>query len=47
MPFDSCPSEVPSELLEIIGIVLIIAGFPVRWEAVHMRNVAFELRVHG
>lgn len=37
----------PAEILEIIGIAQIMGGFPARWEAVHIRNVAFELRDAG
>lgn len=37
----------PAEMLEIIGIAQVMGGFPARWEAVHIRNVAFELREHG
>jgi alkylhydroperoxidase/carboxymuconolactone decarboxylase family protein YurZ len=38
-------SEVtPEEILEIIGIAQVMGGFPARWEAVHIRDVAFELR---
>jgi hypothetical protein len=37
----------PSEILEIIGIAQVMGGFPARWEAVHIRNVAVELREAG
>lgn len=37
----------PAELLEIVGIAQVMGGFPARWEAVHIRNVAFELREQG
>jgi alkylhydroperoxidase/carboxymuconolactone decarboxylase family protein YurZ len=41
-------SEVtPEEILEIIGIAQVMGGFPARWEAVHIRDVAFELRDRG
>jgi hypothetical protein len=41
-------SEVtPEEILEIIGIAQVMGGFPARWEAVHIRDVAFELRERG
>ena len=41
-------SEVtPEEILEIIGIAQVMGGFPARWEAVHIRDVAFELREQG
>jgi alkylhydroperoxidase/carboxymuconolactone decarboxylase family protein YurZ len=33
----------PGEILEIIGIAQVMGGFPARWEAVHIRDVAFEL----
>lgn len=34
----------PEELLEIIGIAQVMGGFPACWEAVHIHNVANELR---
>jgi alkylhydroperoxidase/carboxymuconolactone decarboxylase family protein YurZ len=34
----------PEELLEVIGIAQVMGGFPARWEAVHIHNVATELR---
>jgi alkylhydroperoxidase/carboxymuconolactone decarboxylase family protein YurZ len=37
----------PEELLEIIGIAQVMGGFPARWEAVHIRDVAEELRAEG
>jgi len=37
----------PEEMLEVIGIAQVMGGFPARWEAVHIRNVAFELREQG
>lgn len=37
----------PEELLEVIGIAQVMGGFPARWEAVHIRNVAYELREQG
>lgn len=37
----------PEEILEIIGIAQVMGGFPARWEAVHIRDVAFELRERG
>ncbi len=41
-------SEVtPEEILEVIGIAQVMGGFPARWEAVHIRDVAFELRECG
>ncbi len=41
-------SEVtPEEILEIIGIAQVMGGFPARWEAVHIRDVVFELREQG
>ena len=41
-------SEVtPEEILEIIGIAQVMGGFPARWEAVHIRDVAFELNERG
>lgn len=38
---------MPEEILEIIGIAQVMGGFPARWEAVHIRDVAFELRERG
>lgn len=41
-------SEVtPEEILEVIGIAQVMGGFPARWEAVHIRDVASELRAQG
>jgi len=37
----------PEELLEVIGIAQVMGGFPARWEAVHIRNVAYELHERG
>ena len=37
----------PEELLEVIGIAQVMGGFPARWEAVHIHNVAYELREQG
>lgn len=37
----------PEELLEVIGIAQVMGGFPARWEVVHIRNVAVELREQG
>lgn len=37
----------PEEILEIIGIAQVMGGFPARWEAVHIHNVAIELRKLG
>jgi alkylhydroperoxidase/carboxymuconolactone decarboxylase family protein YurZ len=37
----------PEELLEVIGIAQVMGGFPARWEAVHIHNVANELREQG
>lgn len=37
----------PAEILEVIGIAQVMGGFPARWEAIHIRNVAFELRERG
>ncbi len=37
----------PPGLLEAIGVAWTNGGFPARWEAVHIRNVAFELREQG
>ena len=37
----------PEEILEIIGIAQVMGGFPARWEAVHIRNVAGELHALG
>jgi alkylhydroperoxidase/carboxymuconolactone decarboxylase family protein YurZ len=37
----------PGEILEIIGIAQVMGGFPARWEAVHIRDVAFELHQQG
>jgi len=37
----------PEELLEVIGIAQVMGGFPARWEAVHIRDVAQELREQG
>jgi alkylhydroperoxidase/carboxymuconolactone decarboxylase family protein YurZ len=34
----------PEEILEIIGIAQVMGGFPARWEAVHVYDVARELR---
>ena len=31
----------------MIGIAHVMGGFPARWEAVHIRNVAVELREQG
>lgn len=33
----------PAEMLEIIGIAQVMGGFPSRWEAVHIYDVAIEL----
>jgi alkylhydroperoxidase/carboxymuconolactone decarboxylase family protein YurZ len=38
---------IPEEILEIIGIAQVMGGFPARWEAVHIRDVAFELQGRG
>lgn len=37
----------PEELLEIIGIAQVMGGFPARWEAVHVYDIACELRERG
>jgi len=37
----------PEELLEVIGIAQVMGGFPARWEAVHIHNVAAELHEQG
>jgi alkylhydroperoxidase/carboxymuconolactone decarboxylase family protein YurZ len=37
----------PEELLEVIGIAQVMGGFPARWEAVHIHDVAVELREQG
>lgn len=37
----------PEEILEIVGIAQVMGGFPSRWEAVHIRDVIFELREQG
>lgn len=37
----------PEEILEIIGIAQVMGGFPARWEAVHIYDVALEMRVEG
>lgn len=37
----------PEELLEIIGVAQVMGGFPARWEAVHIRDVALQLRERG
>ncbi len=37
----------PEELLEVIGIAQVMGGFPARWEAVHIHDVANELREQG
>ena len=37
----------PEEILEIIGIAQVMGGFPSRWEAVHIRDVALELQATG
>jgi alkylhydroperoxidase/carboxymuconolactone decarboxylase family protein YurZ len=37
----------PAEMLEVIGIAQVMGGFPARWEAVHIRNVALELHERG
>ena len=37
----------PEEILEIVGIAQVMGGFPARWEAVHIRDVAYELRETG
>jgi len=37
----------PEEILEIIGIAQVMGGFPSRWEAVHIRDVAVELQAAG
>ncbi len=37
----------PAELLEVIGIAQVMGGFPARWEAVHIHNVASDLRERG
>lgn len=34
----------PEEILEIIGIAQVMGGFPARWEAVHIYDMALELR---
>ena len=40
-------SDTPEEILEIIGMAQVMGGCPARWEAVHIRDVAFELREQG
>ncbi len=37
----------PEEILEVIGIAQVMGGFPSRWEAVHIRDVARELHTQG
>jgi alkylhydroperoxidase/carboxymuconolactone decarboxylase family protein YurZ len=37
----------PGEILEIIGIAQVMGGFPARWEAVHIYDVARELHEAG
>lgn len=37
----------PEEILEVIGIAQVMGGFPARWEAVHIYDVALELRAAG
>lgn len=37
----------PAEMLEVVGIAQVMGGFPSRWEAVHIRNVAVELHELG
>ena len=37
----------PAEILEIVGIAQIMGGFPSRWEAVHIFDVAAELKATG
>ncbi|MBK6744084.1 MAG: carboxymuconolactone decarboxylase family protein [Hydrogenophilales bacterium] len=37
----------PQEILEIIGIAQVMGGFPARWEAVHIYDVALELQSRG
>ncbi len=37
----------PEEILEVIGIAQVMGGFPSRWEAVHIYDVALELRAEG
>ena len=37
----------PEEILEIVGIAQVMGGFPARWEAVHIRDVAEELHERG
>ncbi len=37
----------PEEILEVIGIAQVMGGFPSRWEAVHIYDVAIELHAEG
>ncbi len=37
----------PEEILEILGIAQVMGGFPARWEAVHIYDVARELQEEG
>lgn len=37
----------PEEILEIVGIAQVMGGFPARWEAVHIHEVATELHASG
>ena len=37
----------PEEVLEVIGIAQVMGGFPARWEAVHIHDVARELQAEG
>jgi len=37
----------PEEILEIVGVAQVMGGFPARWEAVHILDVALELRERG
>ena len=37
----------PEEMLKVIGIAQMMGGFPARWEAVHIHNVAAELHEQG
>ncbi len=37
----------PSQVLEVVGIAQAMGGFPARWEAVHVYDVARELRIEG
>lgn len=37
----------PEEMLEVIGIAQVMGGFPARWEAVHIHNVATDLHEQG